>query len=261
MTAPKFIQSRDNPLFKNLLRLSKSAHERRKRGVTLLDGPHLVEAFSAAGHEIEALVLSESGARHQEAQQLYARLAAKQRVQLKDSLFQEIAATTTPVGLLALVDTPMPTQAPDFRSDAVLLEAIQDPGNLGSILRTAAAAGIKQVLLSRGSVFSWSPKVLRAAMGAHFALYIFEDCDLVAFLREFEGQSVATSGAAKQSLFDLPLGQPVAWLFGNEGAGLSAELGSLAQAQARIPMPGNAESLNVAAAAAICLFERLRRAQ
>jgi RNA methyltransferase, TrmH family len=259
MAAPKLIQSRDNALFKDLLKLSKSSHERRKKSVTLLDGPHLIEAFAAAGHEIDTLVLSETGARHNEAQRLFARVRAKQHVQLKDALFQDIAATVTPVGLMALVDTPVPAHEPDDYADTVMLEAIQDPGNLGSILRTAAAAGVRQVLLSRGSVFAWSPKVLRAGMGAHFALEIFEDRDLADFIRRFRGLTVATAGEARESLYSLSLRQPVAWLFGNEGAGLSSELAMLAAARVRIPMPGKAESLNIAAAVAVCLFEKLRQ--
>ncbi|HKY02912.1 MAG TPA: RNA methyltransferase [Burkholderiales bacterium] len=261
MPASKFIQSRDNPLFKTLLKLSKSAPERRKQSATLLDGAHLIESFSAAGHAIEALVLSETGAKRPELQRLFERIDARQRVQLSDPLFHDIAAVTTPTGIMALVDTPKPTAEPAIDVDSVLLETVQDPGNLGSILRSAAAAGIEQVLLSKGSVFAWSPRTLRAGMGAHFALRVFEDCDLSAFSARFKGQCIATDLQAKQSLFEAPLNSPVAWMFGNEGAGLSTELAQRAHLRVRIPMPGQAESLNVAAAAAICLFENVRRRQ
>lgn len=259
MASSKNLASRANPLVKTLLRLSKSSHERRKQGRTLLDGAHLVEAFHAAGHRIGTLVLSESGAKRAELRALFERVDAQNRVQLSDSLFDEIATVTTPSGIMALVETPYPASEPALDCDSLMLETIQDPGNLGSILRSAAAAGVRQVLLSTGSAFAWSPKVLRAGMGAHFYLDIFEDADLVAFARAFRGDCVATEATAKESLFDLQMSKPVAWMFGNEGAGLSAEMSKAAHSRVRIPMPGAAESLNIAAAAAICLFERVRR--
>ncbi|HKO87377.1 MAG TPA: RNA methyltransferase [Burkholderiales bacterium] len=260
MRDAKLIQSRDNALFKTLLKFSKSSHERRKQGITLLDGPHLVETFDHSGHEIDILALNDSGAMRPELSNLFDRVRATQKIRLSDRLFQDIAPVHTPTGILAVVKTPKPQCAPDPAADAVLLEAIQDPGNLGSILRSAAASGVRQVLLSHGSAFAWSPKVLRAGMGAHFALRIFEDCDLAEFVRHFEGSSIAMQGKAEQSLFDISLKTPVAWLFGNEGAGLSNPLASLATFRVRIPMCSEAESLNVAAAAAVCFFERLRQA-
>jgi TrmH family RNA methyltransferase len=148
---------------------------------------------------------------------------------------------------------------PQSGSSCLLLENIQDPGNLGSILRTAVAAGVPQVFLSKGSVFAWAPKVIRAGMGAHFSLSIFEEVDVSEFARAFRGAVVAMEPRAAASLYDLDLTGPVAWAFGNEGAGLSESIGRLATHRVRIPMPGAAESLNVAAAAAICLFEQIRQ--
>src|SRR5881396_2853059 len=138
-------------------------------------------------------------------------------------------------------------------------ENIQDPGNLGAILRTAAAAGIPHIFLSKDSVFAWSPKVIRAGMGAHFFLSIFEGVDVGEFARSFRGSVVAMEPRARASLYELDLRGPVAWVFGNEGAGLSEGARRLAAHRVRIPMPGPAESLNVAAAVAICLFEQIRQ--
>ena len=256
----RLIRSRDNALYKTLSHFSKSSHERRKRGVTLLDGPHLIESFHAAGHAINILALNESGAKRPEVAGLFDSVQAYEKIRLSDRLFQDIAAVNTPTGIMALVDTPSPKGNPDRKADALLVETLQDPGNLGSILRSAAAAGVQQVLLSRASVFAWSPKVLRAGMGAHFALQIFEDFDLMAFATGFEGTCIAMEAEAPQSLFDLRLKGPVAWLLGNEGGGLSAELAALAAARVHIPMSRGIESLNVAAAAAVCLFERVRQA-
>ena len=140
---------------------------------------------------------------------------------------------------------------------------LQDPGNLGSILRSAAAAGIKQVFCSVGTTAAWGPKVLRGGMGAHFLLNISEALNLADFVGRMRGQSLALvpSGAATISLFETDLRNPTILLIGNEGAGLSQELVAAASARVTIPMPGKIESLNAAAAGAICLFELVRQRQ
>jgi TrmH family RNA methyltransferase len=140
-----------------------------------------------------------------------------------------------------------------------MLEDIQDPGNLGSILRSAAAAGMRDVYLSRGCVQAWSPRVLRAGMGAHFALNLYEGVDLLGIVRGYTGKVLAAAGDGATPYYSADLKGQVALLFGNEGAGLTSELRDAAHASISIPMPGNAESLNVAAAAAVCLFERVRQ--
>ena len=133
---------------------------------------------------------------------------------------------------------------------SVLLEAIQDPGNLGSILRSAAAASIRDVYLSPQCADAWSPKTLRAAMGAHFFLRIHENSDLQQVAQQFPGTVIATSIQASRNLFEIPLSGPTAFVFGNEGAGLSKELVQAVDENIVIPMPGKTESLNAAAAAA-----------
>lgn len=139
------------------------------------------------------------------------------------------------------------------------VEGIHDPGNLGSILRSTAAAGVDHVFLSKDCVFAWSPRVIRAGQGAHFLLSIHEGADLAGLAGNFPGRVVATGLSATTNLFDTDLTGPLALLIGNEGAGLSEELLTVASHRVRIPMPGGMESLNVAAAA-ICLFERVRQA-
>jgi TrmH family RNA methyltransferase len=141
----------------------------------------------------------------------------------------------------------------------VLLEDIQDPGNLGAILRSAAAAGVQTIYLSKHCADVWSPKVLRAGMGAHFVLSIQENADLPQVAQGLPGMLIAMSLDADQSLFDLQLTGPVAFAVGNEGVGLSTELAQMATQRVKIPMPGAVESLNAAAAAAVCLFERVRQ--
>ncbi len=173
------------------------------------------------------------------------------------SAWTEFTQIAVDVAVLAVVPTPNPTlgRVADF---CLLLEDLQDPGNVGSILRTAAAAGVAQVFMSRRCAFAWSPKVLRAGQGGHFHLEIFEDVDLVAWVHSYRGTTIATVAAGGEPLFKADFSAPVAIAIGNEGAGLSAELRAAATRRVTIPMPGNFESLNAGAAAAVCLFECVR---
>lgn len=254
----KSITSRDNPTFKQFKKLSESARERRKSGQTLLDGIHLVEAALQAGIEPQMLAVSESGAAHGEVAGLLQKMSRLQAICLADGLFAEISPVDTPAGMLALIDIPHP-RVPEMPEFALLLEDVRDPGNLGALLRSAAAAGVQVAWLSMGCADAWSPKVLRAGMGAHFAIVIEERANLLEKAAGFSGLTVATSLAATCSLYELDLTGPVALMSGNEGAGLSADLLAVANTQIRIPMPGHVESLNVAAATSICLFERVRQ--
>ena len=176
-------------------------------------------------------------------------------------MFDELAVLPSGVAMLAVVPAPSPRDA-TAGTFCLLLDDVQDPGNAGSMLRSAAAAGVEQAWLSPGCAFAWSPKVLRAGMGAHFALDIHEDVDLVDWTRRYRargGRVVALVRDGGEDLFTLPLARPLALAIGNEGAGLSTVLVEAASARATIPMPGAAESLNAAAAAAIALFECVRR--
>jgi TrmH family RNA methyltransferase len=160
---------------------------------------------------------------------------------------------------MATIRTPILTAPAGDSCACVLLEDIQDPGNLGSIFRSAAAAGIAEVFLSPGCADPWSPRVLRAGSGSHFSLRIREDADLVATAGLYADRAIATVRDGPISVFDADLTGNVAVIFGNEGMGISAELRARASVAVTIPMPGAAESLNVAAAAAVCLFERVRQ--
>ena len=255
----KLIRSRDNPQVKALIKLAGSSRVRRETGTTLLEGEHLVRAYRESGGKAETIFAAETAMAKPEIRALLEGAPADTRLVLADRLVDRISQLVSAAGVGAVVRTPEPELLPRTLASCVLLENIQDPGNLGSILRSAVAAGIAQAFLSRGSVFAWSPKVLRAGMGAHFFLSIFEAVDLAEVARGFPGRIVAMEPCAQPSLFDLDLKGPVAWIFGNEGAGLSESVLRLATHRARIPMPGSAESLNVAAAAAICLFEQLRQ--
>jgi TrmH family RNA methyltransferase len=252
----KLIQSRDNPFFKSLKRLAESGRERRKTGQTLLDGVHLVEAYEAVHGPVETLVVAESA---QHGGEIAGHVAGREVVVLADALMRDLGLVDTPSGLLAVAAIPAGPALADAGADVVLLDGVQDPGNVGTLLRTAAAAGIKQVLLSPGCAAAWSPKVLRAGQGAHFVLAIHEDADLAVFIAGYRGVAAVTSLEESTSLYEARWDGPLAWVFGAEGQGVRHELIDLAGLRIRIPMPGAVESLNVAAAAAVCLFEALRR--
>lgn len=255
----KSVTSADNPRFRVLLRLAHSARERRTAGLSLLDGVHLVAAYAGHVGAPGQIVLSRSGAENPEVVNLLAGLGASDILVLTDALFRQLSSVVTPTGIIAVVPTPRIAVPQKLDGTSVWLEDIQDPGNVGSILRSAAAAGIATVCLSRHSVHAWSPRVLRAGMGAHFALRVIEGVDLPALAQGYAGRIIATSVNSGTPVFDVDLAGDVALLFGSEGAGLSPSVVALAQETVHIPMPGRAESLNVGAAAAICLFERVRQ--
>lgn len=254
----KHLASRENPHFKALRKLCQSGRERRKSGRALLDGMHLIEGYVQHFGPPEEIVVSESGAKRREIAR-YLQSGHDRVTILTDALFADLAVVETPSGIMAIVAQPRCARGLNQEIDAVLLDGIQDPGNLGSILRSAAAAGFRQILLAADCAQAWSPKTLRAAMGAHFQLDIHESCDLPAFLAGYRGQAVLTALDASADVYALDLKTPVAWVLGNEGQGVSDEVAQSIPLRVRIPMPGATESLNVAAAAAICLFETVRQ--
>jgi TrmH family RNA methyltransferase len=253
----KLITSRDNPFFKELFKLSSSAKFRREENLTLLDGAHLLAAYLDNGKLPQHILLNAAALRDAEISALLATLETVAVTQLDDKLFAELSELKTPTGILALIETI--AFAPTDTHFALLLEDIQDPGNLGSIVRSAAAAGCDAVFLSPGCADAWSPKVLRAAMGGNFALRIYQQQNLLDVAKQFSGQIFATSLQARRSLYQCQLQGDIAFMVGNEGAGLSPELLALATHQITIPMPGKVESLNAAAATAICVFEAVRQ--
>jgi RNA methyltransferase, TrmH family len=261
----KYITSCKNSIFKQLVGLDESSKKRRVGGLTILDGAHLISSYYEKIGSPKCLFINELGHKNPEIKRLL-NLEDSKTVEvyvLSDSLFRNISPVKTPTGIIALV--PIPTLEDITVSKGAnfctLLESIQDPGNLGSILRSAAAAGVCDIYMSDGCADAWSPKTLRAAMGAHFILRIHEKSDLTKIAQKFKGQVIATTLESDKSLYELSLDGPIAFVFGNEGAGLSELMYQAANEKITIPMPGKAESLNVAAAAAICFFERVRQLQ
>lgn len=253
----KPISSRENPRFKALRALASDHREPRRRGEALIDGVHLVALCRERGIAIRQLLVSDSGRDKPEVAALL-QIAGGDPLVLSAGLFRELTGIETPVGIAAVIAIPAEPVGP-IEGDAVCLDAVQDPGNVGSILRTAAAAGVHDVLLGTGCAGAWTPRVLRAGQGAHFGLRIRERVDLAAMLAGRHDAVIATVVGQGSELFDLDLRAPIVWLIGSEGTGLSPELVAGAARRATIPLSATTESLNVAAATAVCLFEMVRQ--
>ncbi len=262
--SPRQISARDNPLLLRLRKLARDPQACRKLGQVWLEGEHLCSALVARGGRAVLAVIAES-AWSQAADESAAEVdgiakllaAADEVVIVADKLFADFSPLPSPTGIGFVLDLPAPAPI-DTHAPTVILDRVQDAGNVGSILRSAAALGVRQVLALQGSAGLWSPKVLRAGMGAQFGLRLAEGlglADLDALLLPL----VATSSHAAQALAQAQLPSPCAWVFGHEGQGVAPALLSRCALTVRIPQPGGEESLNVAAAAAICLYESARR--
>jgi len=247
------IQSRDNAQYKQLKQWASSAQARRKSGMTLLDGIHLCEAWlqhrgmpalcvvaeSALGHpEVAALVAqcestANSNAKSNSNTNSNSNAGAAECVLLPDALFTPLGQVEHGVGILFAVKVPDAVSSghawPTLKNTALVLDSVQDPGNLGTILRTAAAAGVQQIFCGPGTAAAWSPKVLRAGMGAHFVLEITEDVDLAQLIQQASVPVYATQPDAEKTIYTADLRAPSAWLFGHEGQGVSEKLLALAR--------------------------------
>lgn len=254
----KQVTSKDNPRYKWLRKLNESARFRQEEGRTLLDGIHLLAAYRAVGGMPDLLAIRESGLSDPALVQLLEGMPETATIVLPDSLLRELSPVKTPTGAVAAVAIPDPTSVIPGQF-SVFLEDIQDPGNLGAILRSAAAAGADSAYLSAYCADAWSPKVLRAGMGAHFCLPIHQNSDLEQMATAFPGVTAAAVLGGEKSLFDLDLVGATAFIIGNEGAGISSRLAAAATCRFQIPMSGPVESLNAGAAAAVCFFERVRQ--
>jgi len=250
MTSPEVqhITSRDNPLLKDLRKLAQDPGAYRKLGRLWLEGDHLCRAALARGVRPAIAVFSESF--WPSAPQDWARSAGRTIV-VADALLVGISGLESPAPMGFVLELPA---RPELLADAptVVLDRLQDAGNAGSILRSAAAFGFTQVVALKGTAALWAPKVLRAGMGAHFGLRLIEGAGIDA-LDALQVPLIATSSHRGDWLHKARLPNPCAWLMGHEGQGVSPELEARATLHIRIAQPGGEESLNVAAAAAICL--------
>jgi TrmH family RNA methyltransferase len=243
------IASRANPFVKTLRKLAHDSTAYRKEGLVWLEGDHLCRAVLARGLKPQVAVFSESF--WPQAPDNWSASAPK-TVVIADALWSEFSALESPASMGFVMALPA---APALQADAasVVLDRVQDAGNVGSILRSAAAFGFGQVLALKGTAALWSPKVLRAGMGAHFGLLLMEGLH-IEDLQALQVPLLVTSSHEGAYLHQQALPWPCAWVLGHEGQGVSAGLSAMARLSVRIVQPGGEESLNVGAAAAICLY-------
>lgn len=261
------LTSLQNPTVKQMRKLQQPK-ERRKQGVLLLEGTHLIEAASEANYPLSVLCHTEDWqARYPEIHRRAIALAERTEL-VSPEVLKSIASTVSPDGVVAIA--PQRTAWQEAKSHpkdnvslGLLLETLQDPGNLGTIIRTAAAVGSDGLWLSADSVDMGSPKVLRASAGQWFRLPMAK-VDVVQQAKHLKGkgvQVVATSAIAKLDYWQLDLKRPTVFAMGNEGAGLSAELMACASVAVKIPVMPGVESLNVAISTALLLYEARRQRQ
>lgn len=255
----RHLTSRENPAVKALRKLAAGTGQRG--GLALLDGLHLCQAWLARHGPPERAVFDADRLDRPAVRELAERVPERRCTALDSRLMRDIASVESGQGVAFLVRPPEPAEPARIDHTCVLFDRIQDPGNVGTLLRTCAAAGVRRVFLSTGTAAAWSAKVLRSGQGAHFALDIHEHADLPALLARLDVPLVATALEDAQDLYAADLPARCAWVFGHEGQGVAPEL--LAAAGLRVFIPHDraaVESLNVGAAAAVCLFEQRRRA-
>jgi len=250
------IASRSNPFIKNLRKLAHESTAYRKEGLVWLEGDHLCRAALARGWSPQTAVFSESFWPQAPAQ--WSAAAGKTLV-IADALWSEFSGLESPAPMGFVMALPR-AQAVQADAASVVLDRVQDAGNVGSILRSAGAFGFRQVLALKGTAALWSPKVLRAGMGAHFGLQLIEGLE-IEDLQALSVPLVVTSSHEGAFLHQQDLPSPCAWVMGHEGQGVSAGLSAMARLSVRIAQPGGEESLNVGAAAAICLYTSAAAAQ
>jgi TrmH family RNA methyltransferase len=255
----KTITSAANEAYRRWLRLAHSTRAVRTEGRTIAEGVHLAAELAAARVPIEA-VLARRGATQVEAQRWIDTFATAgaPAYELAAPLFDRLSPVVHSAGIAVVFAVPKGTPAAE--GDCLLLDGVQDPGNVGALLRVAAAAGVRSVFTTPGTATLWAPKVLRGAQGAHFRLALVEDVQPARVRALFAGPWIGAVAHQAVSLWTADLRAPrVGWIVGAEGAGLSPATAALCDLRLAIPLAAGVESLNVAAAAAVCLFERRRQ--
>ncbi len=257
------ITSTKNPTFKRLLRLATNRRARREAGLSVFDGVKIVDDYLDSGRLPEMIIFDESRLGEPVIANLLRKSTGARQVVLKSFLLAKLSQVETSPGVIGVIKTPKldwrdfnPSEKP-----ILLLEKIQDPGNLGTILRSALAFGVGAALLSEDSVEVFSPKVVRASMGACFNLPVYENVNLGQFIKQIKNdyKILATSSHAEMAITKVDLRESVAWLFGNEGGGLTADMEKLADQSVLIPQSSAIESLNLSMAVTVCLYEQARQ--
>ena len=243
------ITSAQNQTIKKIAKWSTNNKARKADQIVILDGEHLCQEWDK---HFEYLIFTSqySGT---------TKFPAKNYIEVPQQLMSKMAPTKSPSGILGVIKKPGANLEKLAESRFVLLlESVQDPGNIGTIIRTAAASGVDTIFMNATCADVWSPKVLRAGMGGHFKLNLVEDVDLLQIKDHFDGPLFGTFMEG-ENLFTTSLPQKCGFIMGNEGAGVSAELKNICDHKINIPMQNNVESLNVAMAAGLCVYEHMRQ--
>jgi TrmH family RNA methyltransferase len=255
------ITSDANPAYRRWLKLATQPRAVREFARTLAEGMHVAQAALAANIRIEGLLVRR-GAKGEGVAALVDLIARRgaNAFELPPVLFDRLSPVQASVGVMLEIAIPQPRSGTGITEDLVYLDGIQDPGNAGALLRVAAAAGVRWALAAAGTAALWAPRTLRAGQGAHFALNLIEGVQAEAAADGFGGRWIAAAAHDAEPLWaaELPA-TAVGWVFGAEGFGISEAMLARCRQRVRIPLAAGIESLNVAAAAAICLFERRRR--
>lgn len=252
----EMITSKQNPKMKELRKLTK-AKERHRQGKYLIEGEHLVEEALNAGIKIANIIVTEHYYRSHKQQ-----LNDPSVVVVSEDVFKSLSSLPSPQGVMAVL--PIENDLlPDVATGKwLLLDGVQDPGNVGTLIRTADAAGYQGVIIGEGTADIYQPKVLRSMQGSHFHLPIIS-IELIAALDWFYHNDVPVYGTALDATalpyYELPKSDHLAIIMGNEGQGIQQELLAKTTRNLYIPMPGKAESLNVGVAAGIILFETIKK--
>lgn len=252
------ITSKDNPTIKTAHALLTQSRQRKKLGKTVIEGTHLLEAYLNAGLTPETVIVSDSGLQNSEIAALLDRLQGVKILTVSDSLYKDIRSLGESLPMMAVIAMPQPSLPNVIDHDCLIINSVQDNGNLGTLLRTASAVGVKTVICTTGSASAWSPKTLRAGMGANFSLSIYENASIENVLVSVKVPLFATSSHTDTIIYQSDLTQPLALVMGHEGQGVDDAI--MAQATPiALPQPNGQESLNVAIAGALCLYEVLRQ--
>ena len=255
-----YIESKENSFFKNIKKL-KEKKFRVKEGKFLLEGLRLVEEAIKAEAKIETIIIDEKVKNKILEENYIKRFDEKKIIILSSSLFIQLTQTETPQGVIAIVKNPEAKLNLEG-SFYVVCDKVQDPGNLGTIIRTSHAAGVDGIILTKGSADIYNDKTLRSTMGSIFYVPVFYDDEDFTTIKELQAKGfslVVTSLQESRDFFEEDLKGKTMVTVGNEGNGVSNEVMNLSNKRVKIPMPGGAESLNVAIATSIILFEKVRQ--
>ena len=258
----QIITSKDNETVKNIKKL-KDKKYRDEAGLYIIEGVKMIEEAIVANAKIDKIVVCEECLKTGDIEQkLLYEIAKYDCIYVNAKVFNFLTDVVAPQGILAVLEKPSKTEKIQYDQDIILaLDGIQDPGNLGTIIRTADSVGLNQILVSKGTVDAFSSKVIRSTMGAIFRVKIIECENLPLTLEKIKNNGyniMVTDLEASKSIYDIKF-QKKAIVIGNEANGVSREIKDLADIKAIIPMFGKTESLNASIATGVILYEYVRQ--